>query len=138
MSDDAWQRRDGFWRDPLPVFDVAVIGGGVQGACIYHHLAAAGYRVLLVDRGDFGGGTSQASAMLIWGGLLYLRDGDVREVLRLSAARDEMLRAWPQWAEAHTFRYVLGRRRHRPRALVQAALWAYWMLGGCRRRPPGR
>jgi len=130
--------RDSFWTDPLPEFDVAVIGGGVQGACVYHHLAHTGRRVLLVDRGDFGGGTSQASAMLVWGGLLYLRHLDLPEVRRLCDSRDELLRTHPDWVAPHTLRYVVGRRRHRPLRLVQSAMWLYWLLGRGRRRPPGR
>ncbi|MCI0413514.1 FAD-dependent oxidoreductase [bacterium] len=52
------------------VFDVAIIGGGINGASIYHSLCSKGYKVLLVDKGDFSSGTSQASAMMAWGGLL--------------------------------------------------------------------
>lgn len=51
-------------------FDVLIIGGGVSGACLFHHLAGEGYRVLLIDKGDFASATSQSSAMMIWGGLL--------------------------------------------------------------------
>ena len=47
-------------------FDVAIIGGGISGACLYDRMCREGYRVLLVDRADFGSGTSQASAMMIW------------------------------------------------------------------------
>lgn len=49
-------------------FDATIIGGGINGASLYHHLCQKGYRVLLVDKGDFAGGTSQASAMMVWGG----------------------------------------------------------------------
>ena len=64
--------------------DVVIIGGGVMGAAVFDQLADAGRRVLLVDGGDFAGGTSQASAMLIWGGLLYAANGDWGEIARLS------------------------------------------------------
>ena len=46
------------------IFDVAIIGGGINGAALYHQLCNEGYRVLLVDKGDFACGTSQASAMM--------------------------------------------------------------------------
>src|SRR5688500_6756183 len=131
--------RRAFWDDCLPTFDVVVIGGGIQGACIYHHLARGGHRVLLVDRGDFGGGTSQASAMLVWGGLLYMKSASsIGEVCRLSAARDAMLRDYGTWTEPHTFRFVLPRNGRRRPAAAQSALWLYWLLGGCRRRLPRR
>jgi glycerol-3-phosphate dehydrogenase len=61
-------------------FDLLVIGGGIVGAAIAAHAARAGLAVALVDRGDFGGGTSSASSKLIHGGLRYLRLGDVRLV----------------------------------------------------------
>ena len=42
-------------------FDVAVIGAGAIGSSAAQHLAAAGHAVLLVDKGDFGAGTSSRS-----------------------------------------------------------------------------
>ena len=55
-------------------FDITIIGGGINGASLYNKLVQEGYRVLLIDKGDFASGTSQASGMMIWGGLLYLRN----------------------------------------------------------------
>ena len=56
-------------------FDVAVIGGGINGASAAQHLAAAGYSVLLVDKGDFGSGSSGRSSRLLHCGLRYLAPG---------------------------------------------------------------
>ena len=61
-------------------FDLLVVGGGIVGAGIAAHAARIGLAVALVDRGDFGGGTSSASSKLVHGGLRYLRLGDVRLV----------------------------------------------------------
>ena len=61
-------------------FDLLVVGGGIVGAGIAAHAVRAGLTVALVDRGDFGGGTSSASSKLVHGGLRYLRLGDVRLV----------------------------------------------------------
>jgi glycerol-3-phosphate dehydrogenase len=58
-------------------FDLLVIGGGIIGAGIAEAASAHGLAVALVDKGDFGGGTSSASSKLIHGGLRYLRLGDV-------------------------------------------------------------
>ena len=61
-------------------YDLLVIGGGIVGAGVAELAAAHGLAVALVDRGDFGGGTSSASSKLIHGGLRYLRLGDIRLV----------------------------------------------------------
>ena len=74
------------------IFDVAIIGAGVTGACLFHQLRQKGYRVLLADKADFAGGTSQASAMMLWGGLAYLRSFDLATVARLSLSREALVR----------------------------------------------
>jgi glycerol-3-phosphate dehydrogenase len=56
-------------------FDVIVIGGGINGASTAQHLAAAGYRTLIVDKGDFGSGASSRSSRLLHCGLRYLAPG---------------------------------------------------------------
>src|SRR5438270_1762506 len=66
-------------------FDVIVIGAGINGAGIARDAALRGLRVLLLDKGDIGGGTSSASTRLIHGGLRYLEHAEfglVRESLR--------------------------------------------------------
>jgi glycerol-3-phosphate dehydrogenase len=67
------------------IFDVAVIGGGINGAAIARDAALHGLRTALIDRGDFAGQTSSHSSKLIHGGLRYLPQGQlglVREALR--------------------------------------------------------
>lgn len=56
-------------------FDVAIIGAGVNGASAAQNLAAAGYNVLLVDKGDFASGSSGRSSRLLHCGLRYLAPG---------------------------------------------------------------
>lgn len=56
-------------------FDVVVIGAGINGAAGAHRLVADGYKVLLVDKGDFGSGTSSRSSRLLHCGLRYLAPG---------------------------------------------------------------
>jgi hypothetical protein len=53
-------------------FDILVIGGGATGAGVAHDAATRGLKVALVERGDFGSGTSSRSTKLIHGGLRYL------------------------------------------------------------------
>lgn len=66
-------------------FDLLVIGAGINGAGIARDAAMRGLQVLLLDKGDIGGGTSAWSTRLIHGGLRYLEHGEhslVRESLR--------------------------------------------------------
>lgn len=118
-----------------PEVDVAIVGGGINGACTFHELARAGYRVLLIDRGDFACGTSAASAMMIWGGLLYLKDWEVLRVARLCAARDELIARHGTIVRPRAIRYI-PISNGRSRAFVQSMLLVYWLLGGARRRRP--
>ncbi|HLJ20408.1 MAG TPA: FAD-dependent oxidoreductase [Stellaceae bacterium] len=57
-------------------FAVAVIGAGVNGASAAQHIAAAGHDVLLIDKGDFGAGSSSRSSRLLHCGLRYLAPGE--------------------------------------------------------------
>jgi len=79
------------------VFDVAVIGGGINGATVYAELCRRGYRTLLAERGDFAGGSSQSTAMWVWGGLLYLSTLDFSTVVKLCASRDRLIDELPAW-----------------------------------------
>jgi glycerol-3-phosphate dehydrogenase len=118
------------------IFDVTIIGGGINGACLYHHLCRLGYRVLLVDKGDFACGTSQASAMMVWGGLLYLRNLDFLTVAKLSRDREAMIRSMGAEVSPTLFRYIPSRDTGWNKHLMASALYFYWMLGLCHRERP--
>jgi glycerol-3-phosphate dehydrogenase len=69
----------------VAAYDLLIIGGGINGLGIAADAAARGFSVLLVEKGDIGGGTTAASSRLIHGGLRYLQYGEiplVRESLR--------------------------------------------------------
>jgi len=98
------------------VFDVAIIGGGINGTAIARDAAGRGLSVFLCDQGDLAGGASSATSKLVHGGLRYLQDlrfGALREALierqRLMAAAPHLVRPfrvilphherqWPRWA----------------------------------------
>lgn len=117
-------------------FDAVVIGGGVNGACLYHRLCSLGYSVLLVDQGDFATGTSQASGMMIWGGLLYLRNLDFASVYRFCRARDAMIRDFTDRVGPLPIRFIPMPNVGRSRYFVQSCLQFYWLLGQCQRKFP--
>lgn len=56
-------------------FDVAVVGAGLNGVSAAQHLAADGYSVLLVDKGDFCSGSSSRSSRMLSCGIRYLAPG---------------------------------------------------------------
>ncbi len=62
-------------------WDLAVIGGGATGMGVAVDAAARGYSVVLVERHDFGKGTSSRSTKLVHGGVRYLQQGNVSLVL---------------------------------------------------------
>jgi glycerol-3-phosphate dehydrogenase len=117
------------------VFDAVIVGGGINGASIYNELARAGFRVLLIDKGDFAGATSQASAMMIWGGLIHLRHLQWATVRRLSQSRDYLIHNLGQQVQARTFRYLPRGDAGRSLWLARAALMSYWLLGTRRHSP---
>ncbi|QDU69595.1 FAD-dependent oxidoreductase [Engelhardtia mirabilis] len=125
------------WDAVQGTFDVAIVGGGVGGAAVFSELARRGYRCLLVDRGDFASGTSQASGMLVWGGLLYLRRLELATVVRLSRARDELLLTDSHAVRTAAFRFFTRPGGRHP-WMVRGALEAYWLLGAGRRGRPRR
>lgn len=76
-------------------FDVVVIGGGINGAGIAREAALAGYRTLLVERLDFGAGTTSRATRLVHGGLRYLEHGELGLVHESLSEREALLRTAP-------------------------------------------
>ena len=68
------------------LFDVLVVGAGINGAVSAAALAGRGASVALIDRGDFGAFTSQESSNLVWGGFKYLENYELPLVFGLCRA----------------------------------------------------
>jgi len=106
-------------------FDLAVIGGGINGAAIARDAAMRGLRVALIDRGDFAGETSSRSSKLIHGGLRYLPQGQLRLVH--SALRErERLRHHTAPHLVHPIRFLFP--CYRGREPGRFSLWAGLVL----------
>src|ERR671934_941935 len=86
-------------------FDLAIVGGGINGTGIARDAAGRGLSVLLVEQGDLASGTSAASTKLIHGGLRYLEQGALRLVREALIEREVMLRMAPHLI--HPLRFVL-------------------------------
>ena len=76
-------------------FDLAIIGGGINGTGLARDAAGRGLRVLLVEQNDLASGTSSASTKLIHGGLRYLEHGAFRLVREALDEREVLLRMAP-------------------------------------------
>jgi glycerol-3-phosphate dehydrogenase len=76
-------------------FDVAIIGGGIIGCGIARDAALRGLRVALVEKQDFGAGTTAASTRIVHGGLRYLEMLDLRLVRLDLREREILLRIAP-------------------------------------------
>lgn len=76
-------------------FDVIVIGGGINGARIALEAQRAGYATLLVERDDFGAGTTSRATRLIHGGLRYLEHGEFALVYESLHEREVLVREAP-------------------------------------------
>lgn len=78
--------------DTAQDFDVVILGAGINGAGLFRDLCEQGVRCLIVDKGDYGSGTSAAPSRLIHGGLKYLETGEFRLVAESTLERNLLLR----------------------------------------------
>ena len=76
-------------------FDVLVVGAGITGAITAWDAAQRGLSVALLERGDFGGGTSAESLKVVHGGVRYLQHLDIVRVRESSRERRALLRMAP-------------------------------------------
>jgi glycerol-3-phosphate dehydrogenase len=116
--------------------EVLIVGGGINGAVSAAALAAHGVRVALVDRGDFGGLTSQESSNLVWGGFKYLQNYELKLVWELCRSRNELMRAYPEAIRQIGFLATLDRTAPFPSWLAGLGSLAYWTIGSFFTRRP--
>ena len=106
------------------LYDLAVVGGGINGAGIAADAAGRGLKVILFEKSDLASGTSSASSKLIHGGLRYLEHYEFRLVRESLAEREVLLARAPHliWPLRFILPHVPGMR---PRLLLQAGLFLY-------------
>ena len=117
--------------------DLAVIGGGVNGAGIARDASGRGLKVLLCEKGDLAEGTSSRSGKLVHGGLRYLEYYEFRLVREALIEREVLLRSAPHiiWP----MRFVLPHSpEQRPAWMVRTGLFLYDHLGGRKMLPGSR
>ncbi|HPE61539.1 MAG TPA: glycerol-3-phosphate dehydrogenase [Thiolinea sp.] len=122
---------------PDTVFDIAIIGGGINGCGIARDAAGRGLSVLLAEQGDLAQGTSSASTKLIHGGLRYLEHYEFRLVREALSEREVLWQNAPHIIRP--LRFVLPYHKGlRPAWLLRLGLFIYDHLGGRKRLPPTR
>lgn len=111
------------------IYDLLIIGGGINGASIARDAAGRGLSVLLCEMGDLAGATSSASSKMIHGGLRYLELYEFRLVGEALGERRVLLANAP-----HIIRPLEFVLPHvpalRPAWMIRIGLWLYDHLGG--------
>ncbi len=116
-------------------YDIAVIGGGVNGCGIARDAVGRGARVLLLEAADLASGTSSASTKLIHGGLRYLEHYEFALVREALSERERLWSIAPHiiWPMRFVLPHVAGLR---PRWLLRAGLFLYDHIGGRKKLAP--
>ncbi len=111
------------------IYDVLIIGGGINGAAIARDAALNGLSVRLVEKDDLASHTSSASTKLIHGGLRYLEYYEFKLVREALKERERLLQTAPHLI--YPMLFVLPHENAvRPWWLVRLGLWLYDTIGG--------
>ena len=109
-------------------FDFLVIGGGITGAGVAWDAASRGYKVALVEKGDFAEGTSSRSSKLIHGGLRYLEHYEFPLVFEALSERHYLMQAAPHLVRPLPFYMPVYRSSPHSPTLLSAGMWLYDLL----------
>jgi alpha-glycerophosphate oxidase/glycerol-3-phosphate dehydrogenase len=110
-------------------FDVAIVGAGINGAVSAAALAARGVRVALIDRCDFGSGSSSQSSNLAWGGIKYLESGELGLVAGLCKSRNHLMKSFPSTVKEIRFLATIQRGFRMPALFLYCGTLLYWAIG---------
>jgi glycerol-3-phosphate dehydrogenase len=120
------------------VFDVLIVGGGINGAVSAASLAARGAKVALIDKSDFASFTSQQTSNLAWGGIKYMESLELGLVRKLCKSRNHLIRTDPSTVQEIRFYTVHTKGfRHGLLKLVLGT-WLYWLIGDFFTKAPRR
>ena len=112
------------------IYDLLVIGGGINGAAVANIAAGEGLRVALLEKGDFAGGTSSKSTKLVHGGLRYLEHFEFDLVYEALKERYIQLKSVPYLVKPLTFISPVYRNDRRPLWMMRLGVFLYDLLSG--------
>src|SRR5689334_24851802 len=115
-------------------YDLAIIGGGLNGVSMARDAAGRGLRVILLEQGDLGAAASSATSRLIHGDLAVLERRAFKRVRAQLGERDTWLRIAPHVVRPMRFA-IPAHSEERPRWRLRAGLWLYDHLGPRNRLP---
>src|SRR5689334_7110056 len=113
-------------------YDLLIVGGGAAGAAAAREAALRGLRVALIERHDFGSGTSAHCFKVVHGGIRYIQHGDIRRLRSTSCERSVLLRLAPHLVKPLPFvvpTYGFGKRS---RWFLGAGMLTYDLLSADR------
>jgi glycerol-3-phosphate dehydrogenase len=136
MSDSLPRPQEFSWRTRAQAlermgaetFDFLIIGGGITGASVARDAAARGYSVALVEKNDFGWGTSSRSSKLIHGGLRYLENFEWKLVFEALSERALLLRNSPHLVRPLPFYLPVYAGDPHGKNVLSLGLWLYDLL----------
>jgi len=117
-------------------FDVAIVGGGINGAVAAAALAGHGVKVALIEKEDFACGVSSQSSNLAWGGIKYMETFELGLVRKLCQSRNRLTELFPSAVREVRFLTVVRNNFRWPAFLLYLGSVLYWFLGSFKTRPP--
>lgn len=111
-------------------YDVVVIGAGIQGTGVAQTVAAAGYRVIVLEKKEIAAGTSSKSSKLIHGGLRYLESYQFSLVRKSLKEREILCRLAPNLVKLQPFYIPIYKTTTRRSWQIKLGLSLYYFLGG--------
>jgi len=110
--------------------DLAIIGGGINGAGLAAQAACSGLSVVLFEKGDFASGTSSKSTKLVHGGIRYLEQGRFSLVFESLHERKRLIESAPHLAHPISFLLPSYKGDKVPAWKLKIGLWLYDLLAG--------
>lgn len=117
------------------IYDLVIVGGGINGAGILREAALHGLKCLLIEKKDFTSQTSQASSKMLHGGIRYLETYDFELVAESLHEKNLWLKLAPHLCQERPFVLPLYADSKRPPWMMKTGLFLYDLLSGFHNTP---